>query len=1084
MKKLSLLLLIMVMSVGFMVAQRTVSGTIVDEDNVPLIGANVVVQGTSVGAITDIDGSYVINVPEGYNTLVVSYTGYAQQEVVLGASNLVDLTLSSDAELLDEVVVVGFGTDRNSRNVTYANQQVASEDLLSQPNRNALEALRGKAAGVKITTGSGSVGSSSRVVLRGEGSLTGNNNALIVIDGVAIDNSSTRGGAAVDASSASAAQDGYADYGNRFNDLNPNDIESITVLKGPAATALYGSRGAGGVLLVTTKKGAGEKMKVSVNSVFSQQEAYVLLERQDRFGQGYDNSHFDSGENWSWGPEFDGVVRPWTTPVDVDGDGALEALTRPYSAVDNQLQNFFRTGYTYDNNVSVSGSNDRFSYYASYSNLNQSGILENTKNVRNTINFNSTAKLSEKLESSFGISYVNTRLNTAQEGYRPFEGQNAYANVIQSPVNIPLNEVRDYKNPFHDLNGWYGSYSTNPYFILNEYINDGQFDNVLGNFSLKYNFTDKFNVTGKIGVNNVSRVIESAVPVYSSPTQLVWVDNLELTTRNTRNESFGEYTKTSGTNRNIEGTVMGNYNTALNDDLSLAVSAGYNIFDRRTQRVSGEAVGGLVVPGWYHFDNSVQTPRSTQASTKYQLYGLLGNASLGWRNQLFLEYSARNDWSSTLPEENNSFFYQGVGVSAVVSDMLGFDDDGAISFLKLRGGFGTTGRDAGLYLLESSFVGNPVIQSLNNHDITTPLNGQPGFTVSDVIGNPNLKPELTTLLEFGADVGFFDNRINVEYTYYNSVHSDQIIEISLPSSSGFRLTSANIGEMTNKGHEVRLNLKPLQGIVRDFTWDIDLIYSANENEVTKISEDQNELIIGGPYTNGSVSLVAKEGLPFGTFKSTVPRMTDDGQMIVDANGFPSLTSEEQYLGAYQPDYTASIGTSVGYKGFSVNVLFDIRQGGEFLSITKNQSEFNGTALSTLVGDRESFVIPNSVQEEFDGDGNLIGYVPNETEVTAQELYAVSDVSFGGNSLLIDASFVKLRELGLTYTFPKSMLGRVGIAGAQVSLFGSNVKFWLPDENTYADPEVNGAQLTGNAVGVETTQTPPSRSFGVRLGLTF
>jgi hypothetical protein len=411
------------------------------------------------------------------------------------------------------------------------------------------------------------------------------------------------------------------------------------------------------------------------------------------------------------------------------------------------------------------------------------------------------------------------------------------------------------------------------------------------------------------------------------------------------------------------------------------------------------------------------------------------------------------------------------------------DPNGAISFLKVRGGAGTTGKDAGLYLLESSYVGNPIIQSLTNHDITTPLNGQPGFTVSDVIGNPELKPELTTLFEIGADVGFFDSRVNLAYTYYSSIHSDQIIEVDLPSSSGFRRTAANIGEMTNKGHEVTLNIRPIDGLVNGLTWDLDFIFSQNENEVTKVTDDQDELTIGGPFTNASVSLVAKEGLPFGTFKSTVPRMTEDGRMIISSNGFPELTLEDEYLGAYQPDFSASIGTRVGYKGLTLNVLFDIRQGGEFFSITKDNMEFNGTALSTLIGDREAFVI-DGVMEEFDADGNFVGYIENDVEVTAQELYAVSGTSFGGNSLLVDASFVKLRELGLSYEVPRSALANLPIGSASISLFGSNLKFWLPDGNTYADPEIGGPELSGNSIGVETTQTPPTKSYGVRVGLTF
>lgn len=1072
MKQLLLVLGLVLSCASWTLAQRMISGTITDDAGEPLIGANVVVENTTIGTITDFEGQFELEVPADATKLVISYTGFSTKTVDLtpGVSTF-DLVLDQ-GELLDEVVVTGFTTNRNSRNVTYANQTVSSEDLLSQPNNNALEALRGKAAGVKINTGSGSVGASSRIVLRGESTLTGNNNALIVIDGIAVDNAASRGG-------SGTAQDGYADYGNRFNDLNPNDIETMTILKGPAATALYGSRGSAGVVVITTKKGTRDNFKIDLNSTYSQQRANVVLERQDQFGQGYDNAHFDSGENWSWGPRFDGVVRPWTSPIDADGDGSIEALVRPYSAVPNQIEDFFQTGHTFDNNIAISGNTSGFNYYASYGNQNVTGIVDNTSSVRNSFNFRAGADLTPKLSSNFGITYSKKVLNTAQEGYRPFEAQNAYANAIQAPVNIPYTEVKDYKSPFQDLNGFYGSYSSNPYFILNEYINDGNIDNFFGNIELKYDLLENLSVTARAGLNTVNTIIETAVPSYTSPTQLVWTDDLQLTTRNTRQNSLGEYNKLTGKNTNVDATIMGNYFTDLSADFDLNVSAGYNIFDRRTENVTASTMGGLVVPGWYNVQNSVLQPLSAQSSTKYQIYGLLGNISLGWRDMIFLEYSARNDWSSTLPKENNSFFYQGVGASVVLSDLLGLQDNNVLNFVKLRGGLGTTGKDASPYLTASYFSGNPVIQSLNQHNIITPLNGQPGFTVGNFIGNPELKPELTKLFEFGADLGFFDNRINVEYTFYNSTHTDQIVNVNLPSSSGYTFTAANIGEMENKGHELKINLRPIQNLVKDLTWDLDLIYSTNDNKVIKISDQTDEITVGGPYTNGAISMVAKEGLPYGTFKSTVPMTTESGQIIVDQTGIPILTSEEVYLGAYQPDYTASLGTTIGFKGFALNVLVDVRKGGQFLSITKNQSEFNGTALSTLIGDREPFIIENSVK--IDEAGN---YVANDIEVTAQDLYAVSDVYFGGGSLLIDASFVKLRELGLSYTFPNSLLKNTPFAAARLKVFGSNLKYWLPEENTYADPEVNGASLNGNAVGIETTQIPSARSFGVNLGLTF
>ena len=1065
-------MLVLCFGIATTFAQKAVTGVISGVDGDPLIGASVIASGTNVGTITDLDGSFSLNVPEGVDGLQVSYTGFISQEVALGDGSVYNIILQEGVEL-SEIVVTASGLDRNSRNVVYANQTVKSEDLLSTPNKNTLEALRGKTAGVRLSTGSGSVGASTRIVLRGEGSLTGDNNALIVVDGIPINNEASSGGAGTSTA-------GYADHGNRFNDINPDDIESVTILKGPSATSLYGSRGASGVVLITTKKGGNGKdgnVQVGVNSSFSTETAYVLLQRQDQFGQGYDNAHFDSGENWSWGPAFDGVVRPWTSPIDADGDGANEALVRPFSNVDNQLEEFFNRGNTLSNSFYISGAKSGFSYYASYSNTNQNGILENSKYNRNTVTFNASAKLSERLKSDFKISYANTAQNTAQEGSRAFEGNNAYAMAVQSPVNIPFGELRDYKSPFHDINGYWGSYSSvNPYYILNEYGNEGNINNFLGNVSLTYNLLPGLDIIGRFGANVVSTNIQTWTPSFQPDIQLVWGDDFSLTTRDSRHSSVGDYTNFAKQSTNLDYTTLLNYTRQLNSDFDLGVSGGYNWFQKSLSELSGSTAGGLVVPEWYNLSNSAQASRSSEYTSLYRLYGVLGNVRLGYQNAVFLEYSARNDWSSTLPADNNSFFYNAVGVSAIVTDLLDMDSD-VLSFVKLRTSFGTSGKDAGLYLLQSSFVGNPEVVGLGDFTINFPLNGQPGFTTSNKIGNPDLRPELTTTFEIGADVGLFSDRINLAYTYYSANHSDQIVEINLPRSTGFTRTVSNIGQMTNIGHELTLTLKPIEGMVKGLDWNLWATYAKNTNEVVKITDDIDELVVGGPYTPG-VSVVAAEGKPFGTYKALAPKTNDDGKIIVDPNtGFPLYTDEEIYLGSYQPDFTASLGTSLGYKGLGFNILFDIKQGGNFVSQTQFFTEFNGTAAHTAEYDRELFVFPDAVYEDEDGN-----FVDNDIEVTEQDYFTNYDPA--ASTYIVDASYIKLREIGLSYKLPKSVLGSIPVSAAQISLFAKNVKFWLPEENIFADPEVNGPSLIGNATGIETTQTPPSKSFGVNLKLTF
>lgn len=1055
--------------------ERTVSGTVTSaEDGTTLPGVNILLKGTSTGTVTDFEGKYTLSVPAEGGTLVFTFIGLVSQEIEIAGRSTINVEMASDVQQLSEVVVSATLVERTSRDIVYANQTVSSEDLLSTPSKNALEALRGKTAGVRLSTGSGSVGASTRIVLRGEGSLTGNNNALIVVDGIPINNETTSGG-------SGSSTSGYADHGNRFNDINPDDIESVTILKGPSATSLYGSRGASGVVMITTKKGSQKegKMQVGVNSSYSQEKAYVLLKRQDRFGQGYDNAHFDSGENWSWGPAFDGVVRPWTSPIDSDGDGAVEALTRPYSAVPNQLQEFFNIGSTLNNSITLSGANNGFTYYASYGNTDQKGILDNTWYKRNTVMLNASAKLSERVRSDFKVSYANVRQNTAQEGSRPFEGNNAYAMAVQSPTNIPFGELRDYTSPFHDIDGYWGSYSSvNPYYILNGYGNEARINNFLGNAAVTYNILEGLDITGRFGANVINTTVDTWTPVFTPATQLVWGDDFSLTTRETKHESLGEYINYFKQNVNLDVSVLANYTKNLSEDFKLDFTGGYNLFQTERETLQGSTVGGLVVDGVYNLSNSALAPRSDATRQKYRIFGILGNARLGYKNSVFLELSGRQDWSSTLPAENNAFPYGAVGTSVVLTDLLGIESQ-TLSFAKLRASYGSTGKDAGLYLLNSYYVGNPTIIDLNDYTLFFPLNGQPGFSTGTQIGNATLEPEKTVTMEVGADFGFLDERISLSYTYYSSEHAEQIVEISLPRSSGFTSTVSNIGLMTNKGHEITLNLKPIDGLVDGLTWDLFASYSKNVNEVVKISDQIDELSINGPYSpTTGVTIVAKEGLPFGTFKGLAPKTNDAGQVIVDPNtGLPLYTDEEVYLGSYQPDYMASFGTNLNYKGIGFNILFDLKQGGNFVSQSKFMTEFNGTALHTAKYDREAFIYPNSVIQN--GDGT---FSANDIEITEQDYFTNYDPAV--SEYIIDASYLKLREIGLSYSLPSSLLGKTPFSNARVAVFAKNVKFWLPAENAFADPEVNGPSLTGNAQGLETTQTPPSRSLGVNLQLTF
>jgi TonB-linked SusC/RagA family outer membrane protein len=1081
-------ILLLCLTAGFMFAavaawaqERTVSGRVTAaEDGSGIPGVNVVLKGTTAGTVTDVSGKYSLSVPAQGGTLVFSFIGLIGQEVEIGSKATVDVQMSQDIQQLTEVVVTALGTNQNARQVTYANQTVKSDQLLSTPQKNALEALRGKAAGVQITTGSGSVGASTRIVLRGEASLTGNNNALIVVDGIPINNAASIGG-------AQSNESGFVDFGNRFNDIDPNNIESVTILKGPSATSLYGSRGASGVVVVTTKSGKKGKMSINLNSTGSMEEAYVLNKRQNKFSQGILNpdgsTTRDSGENFSWGPKFDGVVRPWTSPVDADGDGDLEWLSRADSPVEDQLQGFFRPGYTFNNSLSLSGGDDRFTYFTSYANTTQNGVMANTDYRRNNFQVNATGKLNDKVSVGVNLSYATVKQNTAQEGARAFEGQNPYASALQAPANIDYNELKDYNSPFHSFTGYYGSYTINPYFILNEYKNFAKINNISTVFNLSYAPIKSLTLATRFGINFVGVDRQVAVPQYQYTDHYFWGDNLALGPRDGRQGSTGSFAERLDDTRNIDWTTTAAYNRELTDKLKLDVTAGVNVFDIDRRVIDGATVGGFVVPGVYNIGNSKERASATQNHQAKRIIGLFGDINLGWDDKLFLKYTARSDWSSTMPVDAQSYFYNSISASAILSEYLGLDQGSFLEYLKLRAGYGSSGKDADIYQLASLYTINPTVVDFDGADESTfqlnmPFNGQTGISRNPLIGNNTLQPEITRTLEVGTDLAFFNGRLEIAYTYYNQQSNKQIYVAELPRSSGYNSTPVNIGEMENKGHEVNMTVVPVN-LDNGFKWTLNLAWSKNMNKVLYISDDADQFTIFD--TGRDVSQRAVVGQPFGIWYGNAQLFTDDGRPIVNAQGNRAYSADITPLGNVQPDWRGSIVNTFTYKGITLSALLDIKQGGTMFSTTKFYTEFNGTATTTTLNDRQNFVIPNSVIEDVDAEGNPLGtYSENTTPIDVYSYFNDQN----GSEHLIDASYVKLREISLGYQLPRSIASKVRMQNVRINFFVKNPKFWLPSDNTFGDPEVTGPSgPTSNAQGLESSQVPTQKSYGINLNIT-
>ncbi|MDB5226980.1 MAG: Colicin receptor precursor [Bacteroidota bacterium] len=1085
---------------------RTLTGTVKDATNEALIGVNVTGKGTTIGTVTDIDGKYTLELPKEVNTLVFSYVGYTNIEKPILTLHM-DVVMTAEGKQLEEVVISALNVQRQKSTIIYSQTTVTNEDLNKVANKSVLSALQGKVAGLNITSASGAVGASTRVILRGETSVKGNNNALLVVDGIPINNGSTAGGTGIDRNGV-ADRDNYVDYGNRGNDINPDDVETVNVLKGAGATALYGSKGANGVILITTKHGKMKKdderaFRVSIGSSFSFETPYIILKRQDKWGSGYASAGYpfgavgiNMGENFSWGQPFDGVPRPWTSlPLDASGNilplsnGKIEQLVRPYSAVKNQLASFFDLGTTNKNSVSFEGGNDKYQFYVSYVNTNQKGAMPNTNLKKNSVLLNANADFSDKINVNFSGNYTNLKQRGATEGGYPFgqstTGLPAYAMALQSPVNIPFRELRDYNSPYYDLYGYYGQYTANPYMLLGETENTNTVDNFIGKVEINYKPAKGLTLTARAGSNFLINTVVDKTPQYQYSDKLSWVDGFNSTFNGDNspgNKNDGAYSE-SVTRRNILTVdILATYNSDLGKKklFNIHLLGGLSSTDERSSNVNGATSGGLIIPGYYNFLNSVNTAvANNTTNTPYRLMGLLGNISVGYKNVVSVEYSARNDWSSRLAPGKNSFFYQSGGLSFRPLELMKTPNKW-FTYLKLRADIGTEGSDPfAQYLTSSYFTTNGTL--INNggvYDVRYPFNGNGASRPSITVGNPELKPELTVDYEGGIDLGFFKDRLNIEYTYYDKQTKNEVVDVDLPPSSGYRTAELNVGKISNKGHELQVRAIPYKNSWIE--WSLFGTFQKNKSKVIKVSDATTEAIITQgiiPYAaNGTAALVLREGMPYGVFKVTDYLRDPNGNIVVNAaNGIPIQDKDTFSYVSSEPKFKYSFGTDLVIKGLSIHVLFDGKVGGKFISISRISTDFNGTALETGMNNREAYLVPNSVVLNADGT-----YSPNVIKTTNYQYFNAEPAA----NAIVDGSYLKLREVAVSYTLPTKAFGKAPIKGITIGVFGRNLKYWLAKSNQFSDPETSGYGLNGNAQNIESQNTPSTRSYGFDFRINF
>ena len=1054
-------------------AQTTeVTGKVTDASGVGIPNASVKVKGTKGGDKAGADGTFKINLKPG-STLIVSAVGFETKEIAVTGTNLT-IKLEKDLKTIGEVVVTALGQSTSKIKTGYSTTTISSATINKNAPIGVLDGLAGKVAGVDISN-SGGPGSSTKVILRGYGTIAGADNApLYVIDGVPMSNARF------------GASSGNLDFGNGLNTINPADVESVSLLKGTAASSLYGGLAKNGVILITTKKGKSGKLKIEYTGSANFSEVGKLPDFQDQFGQGW-GGVFVPGENGSWGPRLDGVNRLWGAVVD------NSQLLKPFSAVKDNLRKFYDIGSEINNTLSLSGGNDVSKFYFSYGNLTSDGVVPTKTDylVRNTFTFRSNSTF-DKFYINTAVNYINQRLNVPNTGQQVNnEGGGVFESLLQIPVDIPITDFKDYKNKFFNVNNYFTPYAENPYYGLNENGDQQKQDRILGNIDLGYKFTKHLSADVKVGGDFTNaRTFGWNQP--NNPAPGSW--NAGANTEGaSRAKDVGSVYQGSDFASIINTDFIVKYENDLNKNFNLSAIAGGNYYEVNQKAVATQ-ITNLTVPGFFNLSNTTAPPTASDARSQLRRFGVYAQGTIGYKGQLFLTANIRNDWSSTLPIDHNSIFYPGANLSWIASQLL--KENKIVSFLKLRTAYGRTGSDPGAYNVYPRLGSGNV--GLGYGSLTFPFNGLSGFGVSNNIASQNLKPIFTDEFEAGAEVQFLKNRIGLDFTFYNKVTKGQIFNIPVAPSTGYTSQVQNLGTVRNRGVEITLTAKPLE--LKNFSWTIGYTYTKNDNKVLDLNggTSQNPVLTSA-Y---DAELRAVVGGTVAAIYAPVPQMTADGKTVVDAStGLPVLNTtpldkygnQKGFYGNGLYDYSMGLTNTFTYKNFQLNFSFDFRHGGVMYSGTADLVLFTGNGIATTYNDRKPFIYPNSVNAVTDANGNVT-YVENKTYIggygngqndnTWSYYYPSQNKGSAYANRIIDKSFLKLRDINLSYNLPAKWASKIKASAVSVAVYGRNFLVWTPKSNVYIDPEATnlGNDITSQLGEFRTA--PVSHNFGASLKVTF
>lgn len=1043
MKKFSLVLILSLFAVGFTLAQKTITGSITDSSGEPLIGANVLIKNSSTGTITDIDGNFSLNVPDDAQTLVISYTGFNSQEVEIGSTTVFNIVLQ-EGIMLEEAVVTSLGITREKKSLVYAVQEVDQKQLNISRSAGFVDALSGKVAGVQLVGTPSSGFREGNIRIRGVNGLQGSE-PLYVLDGTPV--------------SASA--------------VNMDNVESVSILKGPAATALYGNRAAGGVVVVTSKKGAkGQGIGIDVNSSVTYDNVYLLPDYQNEYGGGYDqdfvpfqfnpavhpaewasfNGHnlIDYGADESWGPRMDGTLyRPYYSWFPDDPQFGQQV---PFSPNPDNVKNFFDTGENVNNNVAFYGGADNYSFRINYNNITRKLVIPNSRRDQNILSVIGSFDLSDLITVSANLNYKNTsQKGNILEGY----GAGLTGSFNQwFQRQIDSEKLRDYKAADGSFRSWNirsptnprPLYWDNPYYDLYENAPQYNENRLYGNLGLTFNLLENLSVSGFVRTDLID-----------------YRGNSRFTEGGLGQPS---YSVNNGTLREWNYEALLSYNEQIGK-LSYDFNLGANIRRDVDDRFSAGTVGGLAIPGFYSVENSQDKAALNVSTFEKEVRSLYGRGSFGYNSTFYIDFSLRNDWSSSLPKGNNSYLYPMIGGSFVFSELVG--NDKIFSFGKVRYSYAQVGSDIGPHQINTVYASNAA----------SFYGGFPAMSVPNTLRNEDLRPQLTSTHEAGLEMKFFNNRVGFDVTYYKDKNEDQILSLTVPATSGFTTAIINAGNISRQGVEVQLTGSPVQ--TRDFEWDVTFNWATNESVVEELADGLDTRVIGGSGFEGGpfwagVSVHARAGQEWGTMIGRAYRRDANGNRLVGENG-RFLFDADQELGSILPDYTGGILNQVRFKRFLLSAAVDFQKGGQYYSVTRMFNAYSGLSAETVgLNDKGNPKRdPVSAGGGMRSDGVFANGQPNDVYLEADTYYK----QFFGllEEWLIDATYMKVREVSLGYSFDTQSLGIDFIKRLDVSLVGRNLGVFFTEVEGFDPSESEQYWYEGG-------QLPATRAFGFNISVGF